>query len=393
LWAANEVLSFGPGGIRAVSEALRMSQTTLVEGVRELQGGRGDAEGCPLPVGRQRRPGGGRKSATVKQAGIVGVVASIVDPSTRGDPMAPLKWTSKSLEHIGQELGKAGYKASTTTISKILREDLGYSLQAMKKTREGSSHPERNAQFEHLSGQCKAFQERHQPVVSVDTKKKELVGGFKNGGREWQPAGQPQEAPIHDFVDKQLGKAVPYGVYDMDKNAGWVSVGIDHDTAEFAVASIRHWWLWMGRVAYPEAQELLITADAGGSNGYRPRLWKRELQKLADETNLIITVCHFPPGTSKWNKIEHRMFCHITHNWRGRPLINLEAIVNLIANTRTSKGLTIQAALDTGSYEKGIQVSDEEMDQLNLTPANFHGEWNYSIAPRNAQHPNLFAPG
>lgn len=379
LWAANEALRFGRGGIRAVAETLGMSQMTVIAGVKELKG-------TPQQVTdqrRQRRGGGGRKAITNKHPEIVGAIEEIVDASTRGDPMAPLKWTSKSLENIREELGKRGHKVSATTIGKILREELEYSLQGLKKTKEGSSHEDRNAQFEYLNRKCREFQERHQPVISVDTKKKELVGDFKNGGREWQPKGRPEEVRSHDFQDKLLGKAIPYGVYDIGRNQGWVSVGIDHDTAQFAVQSIGSWWKQMGQRTYPDAKELLITADAGGSNGYRTRLWKRELQRLVDETGLTITVCHLPPGTSKWNKIEHRMFCHITQNWRGRPLVSLDTIVNLIADTRTSKGLTIHSALDQNTYEKGIKISDEEMAQLRISRDEFHGDWNYSIHPRN----------
>jgi Rhodopirellula transposase DDE domain len=381
LWAANEALSFGPGGVRAVAEALQISTHTILEGKRELQG---EPRGADSGVveGRQRRPGGGRKSALEKQPQLLSALERIVDPATRGDPMAPLRWTSKSLHHIVSELGEKGYSISSTTASKLLQEELGYSLQALQKTREGISHPDRDAQFQYINRQCQAFQQRHQPVISVDSKKKELVGDFKNGGREWHHKGEPEPVRTHDFEDKQKGKVTPHGVYDIGRNHGWVSVGIDHDTAEFAVDSIRHWWKRMGRPAYPEAKELLITADSGGSNSYRARLWKCRLQKLADETRMNITVCHFPPGTSKWNKIEHRMFCHITANWRGRPLESLEVIVNLIANTRTSKGLTIQADLNPNSYLKGIKISDEEMSRLNITPAEFHGEWNYCISPR-----------
>jgi len=381
LWAANEALSFGPGGVRAVAEALHMSAKTVLEGKRELQSGSGHGD-SGVAAGRQRHPGGGRKSALQKHPQLLQAIEQIVDPATRGDPVAALKWTSKSLGHIVNELSRQGYKISVTTVSKLLQEELGYSLQALQKTREGVSHPDRDAQFHYINGQCQEFQGRGQPVISVDSKKKERVGDFKNGGREWHRKREPEGVRTHDFEDKQLGKATPHGVYDMGRNQGWVSVGIDHDTAEFAVDSIRHWWKRMGQPAYPEAQELLITADAGGSNNYRARLWKYQLQKLSDETGLNIWVCHFPPGTSKWNKIEHRMFCHITANWRGRPLESLEVIVNLIASTQTRKGLTIQAALNINSYPKGIKVSDEEMSRLNITPADFHGEWNYSISPR-----------
>lgn len=385
LWAANEAISFGRGGVRAVAEALKMSSTTITEGMRELSGEKASArvESGAARGRRQRRQGGGRKSTAQKHPELVRAIERIVAPATRGDPMAPLKWTSKSLKKIVGELEREGYRVSATTVSKLLQAELGYSLQGLKKTKEGASHPDRDAQFKHLNNQCQEFQQRGQPVISVDTKKKELVGDFKNGGREWQPKGEPEAVRTHDFEDKKLGKAIPHGIYDPGRNEGWVSVGIDHDTGEFAVASIRQWWNRMGCAAYPEATELLITADAGGSNSYRAKLWKRELQKLADETGLGITVCHFPPGTSKWNKIEHRMFCHITENWRGRPLTSLEVIVNLIANTGTSTGLAIKAALDAHHYEKGIKVTPEEMAELNISPADFHGEWNYTISPRS----------
>jgi len=291
------------------------------------------------------------------------------------------------LAKIGEELKQQGFGASAPTISKILHKELKYNRQGLMKTKEGKQHPDRNAQFEYLSQQCKDFQQRGQPVISVDAKKKEKVGDFKNGGREWQPQGKPELVRSHDFEDKQLGQSIPYGVYDTGRNEGWVSVGVDHDTAEFAVSSIRNWWTRMGKDVYPQARELLITADAGGSNSYRIRLWKRELQTFADETGLTLTICHFPPGTSKWNKIEHRMFCHITANWRGRPLSSLEVTVNLIAATTTRTGLSIQADLDLGTYEKGIRVSKDEMSKLQLKPANFHGEWNYTITSRNRAAP------
>jgi len=381
-WAANEANAFGEGGIRAVAEALGMSAATVIAGRRELKAA---IEGEVILPGRQRRMGGGRKSKISQQPALVKAIEEIVDPATRGDPMRPLKWTSKSLAHIRTELQGQGFQVSPTTVSKILREELDYSLQALKKTKEGSKqHPDRDAQFQHLSRQCEDFLRRGQPVISVDTKKKELVGDFKNGGREWQPKGRPEPVRTHDFEDKLLGKFAPYGIHDQGRNEGWVNVGTSHDTAEFAVNSIRQWWLRMGKAAYPDARELLVTADAGGSNGYRVRLWKRELQKLADEAALDLTICHFPPGTSKWNKIEHRMFCHITANWRGRPLTSLEVAVNLIANTRTAQGLKIQADVDLGSYEKGIEVSDEELAQVQLRPADFHGEWNYTISARSS---------
>ncbi len=388
LWAANEALSFGSGGVRAVAEALQISTQTILEGKRELQGEppqRPDS----AELGRQRRPGGGRKSALEKHPPLLAAIERIVDPATRGDPMGPLKWTSKSLPHIVNELSQQGYSIGATTVRNLLQEELGYSLQALRKTREGSSHRDRDGQFQFINRRCQEFQQRGQPVISVDSKKKERVGDFKNGGREWHPKGQPEEVRVYDFKDKKKGKATPHGVYDLGRNQGWVSVGIDHDSAEFAVDSIRHGWKRMGQPAYPQATELLITADAGGSNSYRARLWKYALQQLADESRLGLTVCHFPPGTSKWNKIEHRMFCHITANWRGRPLESLEVIVQLIANTQTSQGLTIQADLNVNSYAKGIKISDEEMARLNITPADFHGEWNYSFAPRASRDPKI----
>ena len=384
LWAASEALSFGAGGIRAVSEALEMSPKTVIQGRRELQGESPDERGGrEVTRGRQRRPGGGRKAAVEQQPGVLEAIEAIVNPATRGDPMQPLKWTSKSLRKISAELQRQGGQASAKTVGEILREQLDYSLQGLQKTREGASHPDRDAQFQYLNRQCQEFQQRGQPVISVDTKKQERVGDFKNGGREWQPAGKPEPVRMHDFEDKQLGKGIPYGVFDPGRNEGWVSVGIPYDPAEFAVASIRQWWLRMGGAAYPQAQELLITADAGGSNGYRTKLWKRELQQLADETALRVTVCHFPPGTSKWNKIEHRLFCHITENWRGRPLTSLDVIVHLISNTSTQTGLVIHADWDINAYEKGIRVSKEEMTQVQVKPADFHGEWNYTIVPRS----------
>ena len=384
LWAGGEAISYGKGGIRAVAEVLGISQQVVIDGSRELRGETKAGGPTAAKLGRQRRPGGGRKAKAKTEAGLVKAIEEIVDPATRGDPMRPLRWTSKSLEKIRGELKQQGWQVSAPTISQILRKDLKYSLQGQKKTKEGAKqHPDRDAQFQYLSQQCKDFQQRGQPVISVDAKKKEKVGEFKNGGREYQPKGKPELAPTHDFEDKELGKSIPYGIWDTSRNEGWVSVGVDHDTAEFAVASIQNWWTRMGKQVYPEARELLITADSGGSNGYRPRLWKRELQRFADETGLTLTVCHFPPGTSKWNKIEHRMFCHITANWRGRPLSSLEVIVNLIGSTTTKKGLKIQADLDLGAYPKGIEVSDDEMSNVCLKPADFHGEWNYTITSRN----------
>jgi hypothetical protein len=304
-----------------------------------------------------------------------------VAPTTRGDPMSPLRWTCKSTRNLAAELKRQRYTVSHATVAGQLRAS-GYSLHALRKSREGTDHPDRNAQFEHINAMVEGFQARNQPVVSVDTKKKELVGNFRNGGREWQPKGEPEAVNVHDFPDDAVGKAIPYGVFDMARNEAWVSVGRDHDTPAFAVASIRQWWKTMGKRAYPSATELLITADAGGSNGYRARAWKLELQDLADETRLQIHVCHFPPGTSKWNKIEHRLFCHITQNWRGKPLTSFETVVNLIGRTRTTKGLRVKARLDKNPYPTGIPITKAEMKRLALRTNGFHGDWNYELVPR-----------
>ncbi len=306
---------------------------------------------------------------------------ALVEPVTRGDPQSPLRWTSKSTRKLAEELQARGHPVEARTVAGLLTE-LGYSLQALRKTREGGTHPDRDAQFGYINAQTLAFQVQGAPVVSVDAKKKELVGDFKNGGREWQPQGEPERVRVYDFVDKARGKALPYGVYDVTTNTGWVSVGVDHDTAEFAVATLRRWWEQMGRAAYPQAPHVLVIADGGGSNGTRTRLWKAELQRWANETQLHISVCHLPPGTSKWNKIEHRLFAYLTLNWRGRPLISHEVIVNLIADTRTTKGLSVRAALDPQSYATGKKVTDAEMAGLLLERAAFHGEWNYTISPR-----------
>jgi hypothetical protein len=335
LWAATESRTVGYGGDAVVASATGLARATIRAGREELK--KGD-----IVVGRQRRLGGGRKTLAATQEGWVDALEAMVAPTTRGDPMSPLQWTCKSTRHLTDELRRQGFQVSHTSVGRKLH-DLGYSLHALRKSREGTEHPDRNAQFEYISAMVEDFQERNQPVISVDTKKKELVGNFKNGGREWQPKGQPEAVNVHDFPGDAVGKAIPYGVFDMTRNEAWVSVGRDHDTPAFAVASIRQWWKTMGRPAYPRATELLITADAGGSNGYRIRAWKLELQELTDETGLRIHVCHFPPGTSKWNKIEHRLFCHITQNWRGKPLTSFETIVNLIGRTRTTKGLRVKA--------------------------------------------------
>ncbi len=375
LVAAADAQALGRGGISRVSAASGLSRTTIRRGLRELHGNL-------IPDERVREAGGGRKQIRRQQPAVLRELEQLVAPTTRGDPMSPLRWTCKSTSKLATELRRKGYPISARTVARLLEKDLDYSLQANRKTKEGSSHPDRNAQFEYIAEQTRMFQQRGQPVISVDTKKKELVGEFKNGGREWQPKGSPEAVQTHDFPDKELGKVAPYGVYEVGGNRGWVSVGLDHDTAEFATAAISRWWRRMGSPTYPEARELLILADSGGSNSSRTRLWKVALQRLADHTGLRLWICHFPPGTSKWNKIEHRMFCHITANWRGKPLTSHEVIVNLIGSTTTKTGLTIQAELDTGKYPTGIQVSDEDLAQVCIEKAEFHGEWNYRILPR-----------
>ena len=377
-WAAAEAKSYGWGGVRAVSRATGISPNTIVKGFAELATRKANPR-APLES-RLRKPGGGRKGATDADPELAIALDRLVDPTTRGDPQSSLRWTCKSTTRLSRELLRQGHPASPSTVGRLLKA-AGYSLQGNRKTKEGSGHPDRNAQFEHINAMVQAFQNRRQPVISVDTKKKELVGKFKNGGREWRPQGEPEEVLVHDFLDKKLGKAIPYGVYDLTENQGWVSVGIDHDTARFATQAIHRWWKKMGSQRHHGAKKLLIMADGGGSNGSRCRLWKIALQELADRLRIPIHVCHFPPGTSKWNKIEHRMFCHITQNWRGRPLVSHEVIVNLIANTATQQGLRIKAELDRGTYPIGIKVTDEELAAVNLKLATFHGDWNYCILP------------
>ncbi len=381
-WAACEALSLGRGGISLVAAATCLSRPTIRRGIAEIQTGDHDSVGPRPNRPHIRQPGGGRHSIAEADGTLIRDLKRLIDPATRGDPMSPLLWTCKSTRTLADALIEMGHDLSHQTVGRLL-VDLGYSLQANRKTEEGEDHPDRNAQFEHINAQVRSFQRRGRPVVSVDTKKKEIVGNYKNPGREWEPDGQPRRVKSKDFPDKQLGKVAPYGVYDLTANEGWVSVGISHDTAEFAVESVRRWWCRMGRAVYFSAKELLITADAGGSNGTRNRLWKVCLQDLADETGLRITVCHFPPGTSKWNKIEHRMFCHITENWRGRPLVSRAVVVNLIGNTRTRTGLQIQAELDTATYEKGIKVTEQEMESVRLKRDKFHGDWNYRIEPHS----------
>ncbi len=374
IWAATEANSIGHGGVHGVSLATGLSRNTILAGIRELDNPQEQAASA------QRRSGGGRKSLTEHDSALKIKLEALVEPSTRGDPMSALRWTCKSKTNLANELNEQGHKVSASTVGRLLN-DMDYSLQSLFKTKEGSSNPDRNAQFENINALVTKFQNKKCPVISVDTKKKELIGEFKNAGREWHRKGCPVEVNGHDFKKDSDGLAIPYGVLDLSRNEGWVNVGIDRDTPRFAVESIRQWWETMGKLAYPKAKRLLITADAGGSNGYRPYAWKYNLQKFANETRLEIDVCHFPPGTSKWNKIEHRMFCYITQNWRGRPLTTHETVVNLIGSTTTSKGLRIDAKLDTGSYPKGEKVSKEQRREINIKPGKFHGEWNYRIIP------------
>ena len=377
-WAAAEAESYGWGGRCAVSGATGLSPNTISRGLAELLARRKNPRA--VAESRLRRPGGGRKRAIDADTGLAKALERLVDPVTRGDPMSALRWTCKSTTQLARTLSRQGHGVSPRTVGRLLKS-AGYSLQSNRKTKEGTAHPDRNAQFEHINAMVQEFARQGQPIISIDTKKKELVGEFRNNGQEWQPKGEPDEVLVHDFLDKQLGKAIPYGVYDLTNNQGWVSVGIDHDTAHFAAEAVWRWWKKMGRHRHPDASELLIMADGGGSNGSRCRLWKVALQTLADRLGRPVHVCHFPPGTSKWNKIEHRMFCHITQNWRGRPLISHEVIINLIANTTTQQGLKIKAQLDHGVYPTGIKVSDEQLAAVNLRPAAFHGEWNYSVLP------------
>ena len=375
LWSAAESRAMGYGGDALVSSATGLARATIREGRKELERGE-------TPSGRVRRPGAGRPRLSKQQPGLEEALEALVAPVTRGDPESPLRWTCKSKANLARTLTDQGWTLSSTTVGRMLHK-MGYRLQSVRKSNEGMSHPDRNAQFEHINAQADELLQRKQPVISVDTKKKELVGDFKNEGKEWQPGRTPEKAKVHDFPSDALGKAIPYGVYDMGRNEAYVNVGQDHDTPEFAVASIRQWWMNMGQVAYPNATELLITADSGGSNASRSRVWKAELQKFADGYGITVHVSHFPPGTSKWNKVEHRLFCHITNNWRGKPLRTFETVVQLIANVRTQTGLRVQAKLDTGTYPTGIRISNEHMLSLALTKNDFHGEWNYNLKPRN----------
>ena len=374
-WAATEALSLGRGGIAAVAEATGLSDRTIRNGLHELTG---DEE---LDPGRQRKPGAGRKSRADEQPTLIAALEALVEPTSRGDPISPLRWTCKSLVNLADELAQQGFAVSHTTVGHLLKQS-GYSLQANRKTREGKDHPDRDAQFLHINRRVAAYRRGGRPAISVDTKKKEPLGNKKNGGREYRPKGKPVEVDTHDFPNPKVGKAVPYGVYDLAHNEAWVSVGITHDTAEFAVASIAQWWEQLGCQRYSSPSRLLITADSGGSNGHRNRLWKHELQRLADTMGMIIEVCHYPPGTSKWNKIEHRLFCHITRNWRGVPLVTHEVVVNLVSSTRTTEGLEVHCWLDEKTYPKGRKVSDKEFATLRLRRNKFHGDWNYEILPR-----------
>jgi hypothetical protein len=375
LLAAAESKAWGPGGISAVSRATGVSRQIIRQGLKEL------SQPPTHPAGRIRRPGGGRKKAKHKDPTLVADLEKLVEPTTRGHPETCLRWTCNSVRKLAEDLNRIGHRVSYPVVAELLHE-LGYSLQANRKTKEGDSHPDRHAQFEYIDDKVRRYIALGQPVISVDTKKKELVGDFKNGGREWRPKGNPEKVRVHDFVIPELGRVAPYGVYDLASNSGWVSVGVDHDTASFAVETIRRWWCAMGQEKYPLAERLLITADGGGSNGSRVRLWKLELQGLADETGLAIAVSHFPPGTSKWNKIEHRLFSFISKNWRGQPLTSLKVIVNLIAGTTTKKGLKVHAKIDDRNYPAGVKVPDSEMAEIQLRREAFHGEWNYEILPR-----------
>jgi hypothetical protein len=379
-WAASEAVALGWGGITTVATATGLSPSTIKAGISELRASTEPFDHDSDPK-RVRQAGGGRKRLAQCDRRLLQDLKALVDPTTRGHPESPLLWTCKSTRNLAEELACQGHQISHVTVATLLRA-MDYSLQSNRKIREGEAHPDRNAQFEYIGKRVRAFQRQGQPVVSVDTKKKELVGDFKNHGREWHPQGEPEEVRSKDFLDKQLGKVAPYGVYDLTANEGWVSVGIDHDTARFATESLHRWWQRMGSRVYLRAKRLLVTADSGGSNGSRSRLWKVAIQELADKIGLGISVCHFPPGTSKWNKIEHRMFCHITENWRGKPLVSRAVIVNLIGSTKTRTGLQVRAELDANTYEAGIKVSDEELAAIRIQKEKFHGDWNYTIIPR-----------
>ena len=374
IWAATEAKAAGRGGIALVSRATGISISTIARGLKELEAGE------TAGPGRVRRLGGGRRPVLESDPTLLVDLEGLVEPTASGDPMSSLRWTSKSVRSLADDLRAMGHMVSHQLVANLLKE-AGYTLQANRKSREGSRHPDRDAQFRYINNLVRRFQKAGQPVISVDTKKKELVGDFKNPGKTWRPKGRPEPVRVHDFIIPEQGKAIPYGVYDLTRNAGWVSVGIDHDTATFAVNSIRRWWQKMGRPVYPRARSLLITADCGGSNGPRVRLWKWELQQFASKTGLTLTVCHFPPGTSKWNKIEHRLFSYISTNWRGQPLVSLAAIVSLIASTRTKTGLRVRCELDKGRYPQGKPITDGQMEQVRVSGHRFHDDWNYDITP------------
>jgi transposase len=380
LWAATEAMAVGHGGIAVVERATGISRSTITRGIREIASGKSD----DLPPARARRPGAGRKQAIEKDRSLLDDLDSLIEPVTRSDPETPLRWTAKSVRNLAEELQAMEHEVSYRTVARVLTE-AGFSLQANRKTREGEQHVDRDEQFRYIDRLVRAQLRRGAPAVSVDTKKKELVGDFKNPGREWRPKGEPEPVRVHDFIIPDQGKAIPYGVYDLSRDEGWVSVGIDHDTASFAVKAVRQWWKVMGRTAYPAADSLLITADAGASNGSRVRLWKWELHKFANRTGLSITVCHFPPGTSKWNKIEHRLFSYIAMNWRGKPLVSLAAIVNLIGSTTTSSGLRIRSEIDHGSYPLGVKITDQQLARIKQERHRFHGDWNYTIRPTGSR--------
>lgn len=378
LWAATEARAIGRGGIACVAEATGMSRTTIRAGIEEVKS---SSSPGGLEATRIRRRGAGRKPLTTHDPDLPKALDALIEPTTRGAPDSPLRWTCKSTRRLSVELSRRGHPVSRQGVARLLKSQ-GYSLQANRKTVEGKQHPDRNAQFEYINNRVRSAHRRGQPAISVDTKKKELIGLYKNAGREWRRTGDPEKVNTHDFPDKELGKVIPYGIYDMLTNSGWVSIGVDHDTADFAVESIRRWWVYMGKRTYPKAQELTITADSGGSNSYRSRAWKVALQRFADRSGLLIRVHHFPPGTSKWNKIEHRLFCHITRNWRATPLTSRQAVVELIGKTTTATGLQVRAKLDTHTYPTGIKISDEEVAKVQLRPDRFHGEWNYRVVPR-----------
>jgi hypothetical protein len=377
LWAAAEALAAGRGGISTVHRATRISRTTIHEGIRELN----DPDLLREQSDRTRNPGGGRKKAVDIDPRLRDALDALLDPVTRGDPESPLRWTCKSLRVLASELGKKGHSVSHQLVAELLRE-MGYSLQANRKTSEGKQHPDRNEQFEFINLLVEENLQEGNPVISVDAKKKELVGNFKNGGKEWHPQGNPEEVNVYDFLSMAQGRATPYGIYDIGRNDGWVNVGVDKDTAAFAVESIRRWWNNMGKANYPKAKQIVITADGGGSNGSRVRLWKTQLQDFCNEIGIPVVVSHFPPGTSKWNKIEHRLFSYISMNWRGKPLTSFEAVLNLISSTTTSKGLTVKAEIDLNEYPKGIKISDAQMRMIDLSRDEFHGEWNYTLRPQ-----------